>query len=152
MSRARRRTDEGSAIVEFLALGVVLLVPVVYLALVVGRVQAATYAADAAAREAARVLSVAPDEATGRAHAAAAVRLALLDQGFDVEPGAVTTVECSARPCLSPQGRVAVGVEVAVVLPGVPALLDGAVPARVTVRSSQVATVDAFRTVPVGAP
>ncbi len=138
--------------VEVLALGVVLLVPVVYLALVVGRVQAATYGVDAAAREAARVLSVAPDERTGRVHAAAAVRLALLDQGFEVDPVAVTTVECSARPCLTPQGRVAVGIEVEVVLPGVPAVVDAAVPARVTVRSSQVAVVDAFRAPPVEAP
>ena len=37
--------DRGSAVVEFVTLGVLLLVPLVYLVLAMGRVQAATYAA-----------------------------------------------------------------------------------------------------------
>lgn len=130
---------------EFLALGVLLLVPLAYLALLLGRVQAATFAVDAAAREASRAMVAAPDEAVGSARARTAVRLALLDQGFPVDPDAVTTVTCTGRPCLTPQERISVRVTVDVVLPGVPAFLDRVVPAHVTVASTQVASVDAFR-------
>ncbi|MGN6597745.1 MAG: pilus assembly protein, partial [Actinomycetes bacterium] len=61
--------------VEFLALGLVLLVPVTYLVLVVFRVQAASYGLAAATREAGRAYLTAPstDVALARADAAAQV-------------------------------------------------------------------------------
>ena len=109
--------DEGSAVVEFVALGLLLLVPVVYLVVTLGRIQAATFAVDGGARSAARAFVTAADDARGGALAASSARLALLDQGFT--PGAdAVVVECSARPCLTPQGRVVVRVSVDVVLPG----------------------------------
>lgn len=138
--------DEGSALVEFVTLGVLVLLPVVYLVVTLGRIQAASFATDGGARAAARAFVAAPDEATASASAGAAVRLALLDQGFRAGPDAVA-VECSERPCLTPGGRVVVRVSVDVVLPGVPAALDAVVPTHVTIRSTQVATVDAFRAV-----
>jgi hypothetical protein len=141
--------DEGSAVVEFVTLGVLLLVPVVYLVLTLGRIQAAAFAADSAAREAARAFVTADDEPAGRVRALTAVRLGLLDQGFDVDPAQVATIECAARPCLSPQARVVVGVSVDVVLPGIPGVVDRVLPTHVTVRSSQTAVVDAFRAEPV---
>jgi len=141
--------DRGNAVVEFLVLGVVLLVPVMYLALALGRVQAATYAVDGAAREAARAFAAAPDEATGRRHALVAVRLALLDQGLDVDPSAAATLTCDADPCLTPGARLTVRVAVDVTLPGVPAGVDQAVPGHVAVVSSATGTVDAFRPAPV---
>ena len=42
--------DAGNAIIEFLAVTVLLLIPILYLVLVLGRLQAATFAADGAAR------------------------------------------------------------------------------------------------------
>jgi hypothetical protein len=140
-----RYDDRGSAVVEFVTLGVLLLVPVVYLVLTLGRIQAAAFAADAAARDAARTFTTARDERTGRERAAAAVRLALLDQGFDTDPLAAVGITCRQTPCLVPEGRVIVEVSVDVVLPGVPGVIDGIVPAHVTVRSAQVGVVDAFR-------
>lgn len=148
--RMGRRVDAGTAVVEFLMLGVLLLVPVAYLALLLGRVQAATYAADAAAREAARALVAAQDEPTGLARARTAVRLALLDQGFEVDPTAVTTLDCSASPCLTLAATVTVRVELDVVLPGVPAGVDRAVPTHVVVRARQTAMVDRFRAATAG--
>jgi hypothetical protein len=129
-------------------LGVLLLVPIVYLVLTLGRLQAATYAADGAAREATRAFVTAPDESTGRMHALAAVRLGLLDQGFDVDPARITQISCRPTPCLTPQGRVDVAVSVEVVLPGVPGFVDRFVASHVTVRSTQTAAVDAFRAPP----
>jgi hypothetical protein len=142
---SRRHPDDGSAVVEFVTLGVLLLVPVVYLVLTLGRIQAAAYAADGAAREAARAFAAADDEPAGRARAQAAVRLGLLDQGFDVDPLRAATIECRQKPCLSPEGRVVVRVSVDVILPGVPGFVDRVVPTHVTVRSTQTAVVDAFR-------
>ena len=43
--------DEGSAVVEFVFLGVLLLVPLIYLTLMVARVQAGSYAVAQAAPE-----------------------------------------------------------------------------------------------------
>lgn len=140
--------DSGSAVVEFVALGALLLLPIVYLVLTLGRLQAAAFAADGAAREAARAYVTAPDDPTARARAKSAVRLGLLDQGFDVDAGQVASVRCSADPCLTPQAQVTVDIAIPVVLPGVPGFLDRLIPTHVTVRASQLAVVDAFRVGP----
>lgn len=144
-----RHPDSGSALVEFVTLGVLLLVPVVYLVLTLGRIQAAAYASDGAAREAARAFVAADDERTGWDRSLAAVRLGLLDQGFDADPARALTLECGRTPCLSPQDRVVVEVSVDVVLPGIPGFIDRVVATHVTVRSTHTATVDAFRASPV---
>jgi len=140
----RSRDDTGSAVVEFVMLGVLLLVPLVYLVLVLARVQAAAFAADGAAQAAARAMVRAEDEATGRARALAAVRLGLRDQGFDDDPAAAGQLTCSVSPCLTPQARVSVEVTVHVVLPGLPAAIDRVARTHVTVRARHVAIVDAF--------
>jgi hypothetical protein len=140
-----RPDDTGSAVVEFVTLGVLMLVPLVYLVITLGRVQAAAFAADGAARSAARAMVRADDEASGRARALAAVRLGLRDQGFDDDPATAGRVACSASPCLSPQGRVSVAVTVRVPLPGLPAVVDRVARTQVTVRAEHVAAVDAFR-------
>lgn len=146
MRRWRPQGEDGSAVVEFVSLGVLLLVPVVYLVLTLGRVQAGAFAAEGAAREAARILAGATDEATGMTHAHAAVRLALRDQGFrDTDPRDALAVHCEAEPCLTPQARVSVRVSLDVVLPGVPRFVDAVVPTRVPVEADAVAVVDRFR-------
>jgi Na+-transporting methylmalonyl-CoA/oxaloacetate decarboxylase gamma subunit len=135
--------EDGSAIVEFLGVALVLLVPVVYLVLVLGRLQAATFAVDGAAREAARAVATAPDTETAAAHAAAAVSLALADQGISAEPRDVLTVACGAD-CLAPGSTVDVRVAVDVPLPGVPEWLQGAVPLSVPVTASATTVVDTY--------
>jgi hypothetical protein len=140
------RRDDGSALIEFLALGVLLLVPVVYLVLALSRVQAAAFGADGAAREAGRAFVTSPNEIDGQVRALAAVRLGLLDQGFDVDPRRALLIACGRTPCLTPEGTVTAEVSVDVVLPGVPAFVDGVIPLHITVRSRQTAVVDAFRT------
>jgi Na+-transporting methylmalonyl-CoA/oxaloacetate decarboxylase gamma subunit len=140
------RSDRGSATIEFVAVGVLLLVPLVYVVIALSRVQAAAFAADGSAREAARAFVTAADEEDGRRRAAIAVRLGLLDQGFTDPDAGALAIECErADACLTPGGRVRIQVEVRVLLPGVPNFLDRALPAGTTVRSSQVAVVDQFR-------
>lgn len=137
------KRDEGSALVEFLGVALVLLVPVVYLVLVLGRLQAATFAVDGAAREAARAVVTADDAAMATDRALAAVQLALADQGIAADPAAVTSVLCDGE-CLTPGTTVTVHVAVDVALPGVPAWLSGAVPLAVPVTATTTAEVDSF--------
>lgn len=146
MNAFLRGRDDGSAVVEFVSLGVLLLVPVLYLVVTLGRVQAGAFAAEGAAREAARAFTAADDEASGAAHARAAVGLAFADQGFrDVDPGRALTVDCEASPCLQAEARVRVRVRHEVVLPGVPRFVDAVVPTRVPVQADAVSVVDRFR-------
>jgi len=141
----RPRCDDGTAVVEFCLLALVMLVPVVYLVLALGRIQAGAFAAQGAAREAGRAYVTAQDEAAARRRADAAAAIAFADQGF-VDPALLgIDVSCPARPCLTPDQRVFVRSRVLVVLPAVPRLLDRVIPARIEVTARHVATVDRFR-------
>ncbi len=144
--RAREPAEEGSALLEFLTLGVLLLVPVVYLVVALGQLQAASFAVEGASREAARVLASAPDEAQAARQVDAVVAMALRDQGLagEGDPAPVVTVFCSDRPCTTPETRVGVTVELEVLLPGVPAFVDAAIPARVPVSATGESVVERF--------
>lgn len=135
--------DRGSAVVEFLGVALVLLLPVLYLVLTVGRLQAATFAVEGASREAARAFVTAPSSGDGARLAAAAVGLALGDQGFAPTPDGLT-IACSARPCLEPGGEVTAHVRLDVPLPLVPEFVRGVVPLSVPVEAQHVASVDAY--------
>lgn len=133
------RDDEGSAAVEFLAVGLLLLVPIAYLSLTLGRIQAATFAAESGAREAARVLAT-----TGELdRARSSVELAVTDQGLS-PAAADLDVVCSAVPCRTPEAEIAVTVALAVDLPLVPAFVGAALPLEVPVQVRRVAVVDRF--------
>lgn len=131
MRRSRRWTDDrGSASLEFITVGLLLLLPFIYLVLVVAAVQAGAFASEAAARNAAR-LFVQQDEAS-RAEAVAdqAVRFALADYGVDVGSSRVT-IECVPVECLDPGTLVTLTVTVQVPLPLAPAALPGDFPLAV---------------------
>ncbi|MDM7832472.1 pilus assembly protein [Cellulomonas edaphi] len=137
--------DDGSAIVEFLGVTLVLLVPLVYLVLVLGRVEAATFAAEGAAREAARVY-VRSDDTSQAVHGAlASVGIALADQGFDDAPADALQISCTRHPCLTPGGDVEARVEVVVGLPFVPGFVRDVVPLEIPVSATRAAPVDDFR-------
>lgn len=123
------RPDAGNALVEFLGVALVLLVPLVYLVLVLGRMQAAAFAVDGAAREAVRAVLAAPTAHADPAVAArAAVAIALADQGFAQDDA--LTLACDPA-CDRPGAQVAARVDLAVDLPLVPAFLRDAVPLSV---------------------
>lgn len=142
---SNRQDDAGSAVVEFCLLAVLLLVPIVYLVLSLGRIQAGAFAAQGAAREAGRAFVTAVDEGSARSRADAAAAIAFADQGFSGPSGVGIEVACSPAPCLTPDQRVIVRSRVLVVLPGVPRLVDRFFPAHVEVTARHVATVDRFR-------
>lgn len=148
MTSRRPTGDQGSALVEFCFLSVLLLVPLVYLVVVLGRVQAAALAAQTAAREAGRAFVTAADDRGARQRAVSAARIAFSDQGFDRSGEGMMELACDREPCLQPDARVDVRTRVRVELPGVPAFLDGVVPAVVVVDARHVVAVDRFRAAP----
>lgn len=116
---ARPAPDEsGSAVVEFIFLGLLLLVPVVYLVIAVGQVQAASFAVVGAADAAAKVYAAGPDVAGAERRAAAAAELALSDFGLPAD-GLLMETSCSDE-CLTPGSTVTVSVRFNVPLPGLP--------------------------------
>ncbi|HET6817394.1 MAG TPA: hypothetical protein VFH66_09255 [Mycobacteriales bacterium] len=92
-----RRGDEGSAIVEFVWLAVLLMVPLLYVVLTAVTVQRAAFGAATAAREAARAYATAGSDSAGEQRAELAAQLAMSDQGMEWAPDAriVTCGECT---------------------------------------------------------
>lgn len=138
--------QQGSAMVEFLGVALILLIPLVYLVVTLGRVQAGAFAAEGAATGAVRALVTAESAAVGATRADAAVRLALTDQGFAPGEGALT-LECSASPCLTPGAAVGAVVRVEVPLPLLPDAVRGWVPLSVPVEAARTGTVDEYTAV-----
>ncbi|MGE9807885.1 TadE/TadG family type IV pilus assembly protein [Janibacter sp. G1551] len=134
--------ESGSAIVEFIVLAVVLLIPLVYLVLALARVQAGSYAVTQAAREAGRTFITAGSEPEARQRAAAAAELAFADQGFG--GAGELTLACAATPCLTPQSDVMATATVVVPLPFVPDIAAGALPLSVPITATQVSVVPRY--------
>jgi Flp pilus assembly protein TadG len=143
-SRGAWSCDAGSAAVEFASIGMLLMIPLVYLVMTLGRIQAGSLAAQSGARSAARVMTTAGSSAQGSARAQVAADLALADQGFDSADGTLS-LDCADQPCLTPGAQVRAQVDVQVGLPLVPAFLSEVIPLSVTVTASQLAVVDDFR-------
>lgn len=125
------RDDAGTAIVEFVFLALVLLVPLTYVVAAVATVQRNTLAVTQAARDAARAFVTSDTEATARLRVAAAVRLALADQGLSddatvrfVRAGAGCS-DSAIAPRLTPGAQFTVCVSRRVQLPAVPSILTG---------------------------
>ncbi|GAA6527283.1 pilus assembly protein [Intrasporangium sp. DVR] len=134
--------DAGRAIVEFIFLGILLLLPLTYLVLTLGRLQAATFSASLAGREAGRAFVTATEDAAAHARAQAAAGIAFDDFGFD--RGALLAVRCDGTPCLRPGGFVTVTVTIEMPLPLVPDFVAGNLPASVSISSTHVAAVDTY--------
>ena len=134
----RVRDESGSASLEFITAGMLLMIPLVYLVIAVGVVQGATLATEGAARQAARVYVESPNQDTAIKRAQQAIDFALADYGIDSKKADVT-ISCS-ESCLAPESLVSVGVKVNVPMPLVPAVLnlDQAAVVPVSSQASQV--------------
>lgn len=142
----RLADDAGTAALEFVTAGLILLVPLVYLILTLATVQAGALATEGAARQAARVFVQAhsPEDAAQRA--ARAIEFGLADYGID--PGAASvSVSCSGSTgasCPARNAVVTVTVRVAVPLPLVPDVLNLAQAASVPVEATARQQVSRF--------
>ena len=92
-----RRDQRGSALVELTWLGVLLLVPLLWIVVGVFEVQRGAFAVSSAARAAGRAYALAPNDAVGQSRAETVVRQALVDQGLDDAPVRVS-VTCAPYP------------------------------------------------------
>lgn len=139
---SRRSDEDGSALVELTWLGLLLLVPVLWIMLSVFEVQKGAFATSGAARAAGRAYALAPDDATGRSRAEAAARQALADQGVEGQPLRLT-VSCQPRPgrCHDAGSVVTIVIRSRVDLPLLPDVLGGGAPSF---------ALDASHTVPIG--
>ncbi|HEY4315669.1 MAG TPA: pilus assembly protein [Actinomycetes bacterium] len=136
--------DAGNAIVEFVYLAVLLMVPLVYVLLTVFRVQSAAFAVSSAAREAGRVYATSDsvDDAGPRAFAAAGIVMA--DSGLSMSAGDLR-ITCSTAHCLQPGSRVEVAMTYRVTLPLVPRFFTDRAPASIRVTSHHLEVVDRYR-------
>ena len=138
------RGDRGSALVEFVLVIIVMLVPVTFAAAEVFRAHAASNATRLAAAEAARAFAGADTDAQAGRRARTAAELALGAAGVETR-SALVTWRCSQRPCLTPGGRVRVTVAASAPLHRIPVV--GIVPvARFS--EHHTAVIDSFRAAP----
>lgn len=136
------RDERGSALVELSWLGILLLVPLLWIVVSVFDVQRGAFGVSGAARAAGRAYALAPNDAEGQVRANAAARQALEDQGVDGVPVSVT-ITCTPYPhdCHSGTSVITVRVASRVDLPLLPSFLGGHAPSF---------ALDATHTVPIG--
>jgi Flp pilus assembly protein TadG len=127
--RQRRVDESGTALVEFIWLGLLMLVPLVYVMWSVFDAQRGAFGASAASRAAGRAFVLSPDQETGYDRAEQAARVALEDQGIDVDVADVR-ITCAPEPddCLTAGSVITVEVVVQQPLPLVPSALGGSAP------------------------
>src|SRR6476659_2076361 len=102
-------TEQGSAVVEFTFLSLLLMVPLVYFIITVGQLQGGSFAAVGAADQAAKIYVSQPDAASGRAAAEQAVLLALADYGHAAGNASIDT-SCEPSDCMAAGSAVTVTV------------------------------------------
>lgn len=128
VARWRRRDERGSALVELVWLGILLLVPLLWIVVSVFDVQRGAFGVESAARSAARAYALAPDDASGRDRARAAAQQALADQGLEDVPVEID-VDCGGfADCHSGTAVITVRVDSRVELPLMPDVLGGGAP------------------------
>lgn len=131
--------DDGSAALEFITVGVILLVPLVYLIIALGTIQEQTLGVDAAARHVARALATAPDAKVAAAQGDRVLADIAEQYGLD---GDATEVSMSCMPagvdCPSAGAVVTITVTTRVTLPLIPVLFGGDDAASVGVEGAAV--------------
>ena len=143
--------EEGNALLEFIFVAVLVMVPLIYVIVAVATVQRTQLAVTHAAREAGRAFATSDSAAEAATRMAAAVRLAMHDQGLDddaevrlVAAGAGCTAP-AVHPQLQPGAEFTVCVTRRVDLPAVPTILQGR---GIRTIGRYVVHVDEFRAVP----
>ena len=141
----RLRDDAGSASLEFITVGLLLLVPIVYLVLALSAVEKASFGVEGAARQATRVFVQSGSEGDAEAAAQTAIAVTLADYGLDAHDAHVQ-VSCRPDPsdCLTRRGFVTVSITATVPLPLIPPVLALDLPAGVPVQSVATEQVSRF--------
>jgi Flp pilus assembly protein TadG len=133
--------DEGTAMVEFTYLAVLLMIPLVYVLITVFQVQRAAFGSTEAARQAGRAFTRADTLAEAERRAQAAASLALRDQGV---PPASTELSCVGG-CLEPGSHVEVTVTTFVKIPLLGRLFGDGQRGAIRVEAHHTEYVDRFK-------
>lgn len=141
-ARVRADRERGSATLEFIAVSVLVLIPLFYLIATLSVLQRGAYAVSGAARDAARVFVTASNDGQARSLGGQAARIVYDDYGF---AGGSVGLSCLDGACLAPQSRVKATATLDVPLPLIPDFLRSSVPSSVHLESSHIGTVDRFR-------
>jgi Flp pilus assembly protein TadG len=136
------RGDEGSALVEFTYLSVLLMVPIVYVLITVFQVQRAAFGTTEAARQAGRAYSRADNVQDAELRATAAAQLVLKDQGIDLVDS--PRFDCLGD-CLAPGSRVRVTVTFFVKLPVLGSVFGAGDRGAIKVEASHTEYIDRFK-------
>jgi hypothetical protein len=141
----RLTRDGGSASIEFITVGILMLVPTVYLVLALSSIQSASFAVEGAARHASRVFVQAETVAQGQAAASRAIAVTLADYGLDAADARVV-ITCRPDPadCLTRRGFVTVTISTVAPLPFFPAVLEADIPPGVPIDSVATEQVSRF--------
>lgn len=153
LSRGSLRGDErgvvsderGSAPLEFIVVGLLLLVPLVYLIASLGVIQSHALGVESGARHLARAIAMAPDEASADARAAAILRTTADEYGIDAR-GIDVGFTCvpAGGACPRAGATMVVSVAARVPLPLVPPVLGLDRIASVPVSATAVHKVSRF--------
>jgi hypothetical protein len=139
--------DDGNAIVEFVVLVALFMVPLVYLMLAVFREQGGANCVTEADREAGRAFLGAESTAAGFRRACTAAEIALQDQGVDfscIRNLRISCVSADCAPSLQPGETVRVRIDLVVALPFLPAEVFGR-QTGITLQSVHDEVIDRFR-------
>lgn len=123
------RDEQGTALVEFVWLGMLLLVPLVYILIAVFEVQRGSFGVSAASRAAGRAYALADSDAEGLRQAKAAAAVALDDQGLgDQRFDLAVSCQPAPPPCHARGKTIVIRIGARVTLPLSPPALGGAAP------------------------
>ncbi|WEK14631.1 MAG: TadE family protein [Candidatus Microbacterium phytovorans] len=140
MHRAKAwRDDGGAAAVEFLLVGLILLVPIVYLVIALGQIQSGSFAAETASRQIARGVAAAQNAEHARERVEQTARAVAAEYGIERQE---LEVDIACRPatalCPSAGATLVVTVRVRVALPLVPDVFGAQQKTRVAVEATSV--------------
>jgi len=137
--------ERGSASLEFVTVGLLLLVPIVYLVLALSALESASFGVEGAVRQAARVFVQSESEGAAESAARTAIQVTLADYGLDARDARVA-ISCRPNPadCLTRRGFVTVTVTTTVPLPLMPPVLQLHLPAGIPVQSVATEQVSRF--------
>lgn len=143
-ARAWATDDTGSAALEFITVGVILLVPLAYLVIVLGALQTQSFGVEAAARHTARAIALADGPESAREIAEPVLANVVSEYGLDPDSLDVS-IDCApaAGDCPEPGAIVTVTVHATARLPFVPPVLGLDRATAIPVEASSVQRVGA---------
>lgn len=139
------REDDGSASLEFLTVGLLMLVPLIYVVVALGQIQHQALGAEAAARHVARAISLSSDAAS--AGSSASEVLSAVMAAYDLDASATSlSISCvpASASCPTAEATVRVSVATRVSLPLAPPVLRLDQIASVPVEASAVQRMSRF--------